>query len=77
MPRKVRILVPHCHHHIVQRGHNRKTVFLVNEDSQFYLDDIKECNAVPLARKQTGRHTLHSCGGLIVLMEPRCYCSGS
>jgi len=28
MPRKARVLVPHCPHHIVQRGHNRQVVFL-------------------------------------------------
>jgi len=38
MPRKARVLVPHCPHHIVQRGHNRQVVFLADEDYQFYLD---------------------------------------
>ena len=42
MPRKVRILVPNYPHHIVQRGHNRKVVFLADEDYQFYLENLKE-----------------------------------
>ena len=42
MPRKARILVPSCPHHIVQRGHNRKTVFVADEDYQFYLENLFE-----------------------------------
>ncbi|MDM3872260.1 transposase [Porticoccus sp. W117] len=42
MPRKARILVPNCPHHIVQRGHNRQAVFLSDEDYQFYLENLKE-----------------------------------
>jgi len=42
MPRKARILVPDYPHHIVQRGHNRKVVFLTDEDYQFYLENLKE-----------------------------------
>ncbi len=42
MPRKARILVPNYPHHIVQRGHNRKVVFLAGEDYQFYLENLKE-----------------------------------
>ena len=42
MPRKARILVPNYPHHIVQRGHNRKVVFLANEDYQFYLENLKD-----------------------------------
>lgn len=42
MPRKARILVPHYPHHIVQRGHNRKAVFVADEDYQFYLENLKE-----------------------------------
>ena len=42
MPRKARVLVPHCPHHIVQRGHNRQVVFLADEDYQFYLDNLAE-----------------------------------
>ena len=42
MPRKARILVPDCPHHIVQRGHNRQPVFLADEDYLFYLENLKE-----------------------------------
>jgi len=42
MPRKARVLVPNCPHHIVQRGHNRKAVFLSDEDYQYYLENLKE-----------------------------------
>jgi len=42
MPRKARVLVANCPHHIVQRGHNRKAVFLVDEDYRYYLGNLKE-----------------------------------
>jgi len=42
MPRKARILVPGCPHHIVQRGHNRQAVFLADDDYLFYLENLKE-----------------------------------
>ena len=42
MPRKSRLLVPNCPHHIVQRGHNRNTVFVADDDYQFYLDNLFE-----------------------------------
>lgn len=42
MPRKARVLVPNCPHHIVQRGHNRKAVFLADKDYQYYLENLKE-----------------------------------
>ncbi len=42
MPRKARVLVPNCPHHIVQRGHNRKAVFLADEDYQYYLANLTE-----------------------------------
>jgi putative transposase len=41
MPRKARILLSNDPHHIVQRGHNRKAVFLADEDYQFYLEILK------------------------------------
>ena len=43
MPRKARVLVAGCPHHIVQRAHNREVVFLVDEDCQFYLENLLEC----------------------------------
>lgn len=45
MPRKARLLVPNCPHHIVQRGHNRKVIFLADADYQFYLDNLLEFRA--------------------------------
>jgi putative transposase len=42
MPRKARLLLPNCPHHIVQRGHNRNTVFVADEDYQFYLENLFE-----------------------------------
>lgn len=42
MPRKARVLVPNCPHHVVQRGHNRKAVFLADQDYQYYLENLKE-----------------------------------
>jgi len=42
MPRKARVLVPNCPHHVVQRGRNRKAVFLADQDYQYYLDNLRE-----------------------------------
>ncbi len=42
MPGKARVLVSNYPHHIVQRGHNRKVVFLADEDYQFYLENLRE-----------------------------------
>ena len=42
MPRKARVLVPNFPHHIVQRGHNKKAVFLTDQDYQYYLENLKE-----------------------------------
>lgn len=42
MPRKARVLVPRYLHHIVQRGHNRKAVFVTDNDYLYYLSDLKE-----------------------------------
>ena len=42
MPRQARILLANTPHHIVQRGHNRETVFVEREDYHYYLDTLKE-----------------------------------
>jgi len=42
MPRKARILIPNCLDHIVQIGHNRKALFVSNEEKQYYLSNLKE-----------------------------------
>jgi REP-associated tyrosine transposase len=41
MPRKARVILPNTPHHIVQRGHNRKAVFVEGEDYQYYLENLK------------------------------------
>ncbi|MEN8232986.1 MAG: transposase, partial [Thermodesulfobacteriota bacterium] len=40
MPRPLRILLPHTPHHIVQRGHNRQSVFASDDDYKYYLDNL-------------------------------------
>lgn len=42
MPRKHRIAFPQVPHHIVQRGHNRQTVFIADGDRLAYLDTLRE-----------------------------------
>ncbi len=42
MPRRARILLANTPHHIVQRGHNRETVFVEKDDYIYYLDTLKE-----------------------------------
>jgi len=42
MPRKARVVVPNCPHHVVQRGHNRKVVFVEDRDYQYYLGSLRE-----------------------------------
>jgi putative transposase len=42
MPRKARVIIPDCPHHIVQRGHNRQVVFASDADYQYYLETLVE-----------------------------------
>jgi len=42
MPRMARVIVPNLPHHIVQRGHNRKAIFVDQHDYQYYLDTLLE-----------------------------------
>lgn len=42
MPRTARILLPHTPHHVVQRGHNRASVFAEAGDYRYYLDTLIE-----------------------------------
>ncbi len=42
MPRTARIVVPNVPHHIVQRGHNKQTVFVSDNDYQYYLENLFE-----------------------------------
>ena len=41
MPRKARIVLAKCPHHVVQRGHNRQRVFRRTSDYQRYLEDLQ------------------------------------
>lgn len=50
MPRKARVIVPCCPHHIVQRGHNRKAVFLCDEDYEYCLNSLIELKQVFLVK---------------------------
>lgn len=40
MPRPLRILLPNTPHHIVQRGHNRQTIFVEDDDYNYYRDNL-------------------------------------
>ena len=40
MPKSARILIPNTPHHVVQRGHNRQTVFVGNDDFDYYRENI-------------------------------------
>ena len=42
MPRTARIVLPYTPHHIVQRGHNRQTVFVTDDDYNYYLENLIE-----------------------------------
>ena len=42
MPRTARVIVPNCPHRVVQRGHNRRAVFIEQADYQYCLDTLGE-----------------------------------
>jgi putative transposase len=42
MPRTARITLPNYPHHIIQRGHNRQSVFAGDDDYHYYLDNLAE-----------------------------------
>jgi len=42
MPRRARLVIPNCPHHIIQRGHNRQVVFAKDDDYLYYLDNLRE-----------------------------------
>lgn len=46
MPRTARVIVPGMPHHVVQRGHNRKPVFVEDCDYQYYLDTLQEWKVI-------------------------------
>ena len=41
MPRTSRIVIADYPHHVIQRGHNRQTVFASDEDYQYYLENLR------------------------------------
>jgi putative transposase len=45
MPRRARIAVANFPHHIVQRGHNRRVVFVTDRDRLTYLETLREFRA--------------------------------
>ena len=40
MPRTARITLPNYPHHIIQRGHNRQSVFACEDDYRYYIDNL-------------------------------------
>ena len=42
MPRRQRVVIPHCPHHVTQRGNNRRDVFYSDDDRKLYLALLKE-----------------------------------
>ena len=42
MPRTSRIVIPGYPHHVIQRGHNRLSVFAGEDDYLYYLDNLAE-----------------------------------
>jgi len=42
MPRQGRLVLANTPHHIVQRGHNRQTIFVERQDYLYYLDTLQE-----------------------------------
>ena len=45
MPRKARIVLANCPHHVIQRGHNRADVFAKDGDYHYYLENLSEWKA--------------------------------
>ena len=63
MPRQARIVLANTPHHIVERGHNRETVFIEPQDSLYYLDTLKESlkiNLSPFSRKNKSVPFFHA-----------------
>jgi REP element-mobilizing transposase RayT len=42
MSRSARIILPHTPHHIVLRGHNRQTIFVSDDDYNYYRENLIE-----------------------------------
>jgi putative transposase len=46
MPRSSRIIIADCPHHIIQRGHNKQTIFAADQDYQYYLENLMEWKGI-------------------------------
>jgi len=46
MPRSSRIIIADCPHHIIQRGHNKQTVFAADQDYHYYLENLMEWKGI-------------------------------
>ena len=63
MPRTARVVLPEHPHHVIQREHNRTSVFLEPADFMFYLDTLAEwknalgCNRDPARLRSRRRAT--------------------
>jgi len=42
MPRKARIVIPGCPHHVIQRGNRRQRIFFGDGDRRYYLSLLKK-----------------------------------
>ena len=42
MPRLGRLIIANYPHHIIHRGHNRKPVFISDDDYRYYLTNLAE-----------------------------------
>lgn len=42
MPRRARLVLANCPHHVIQRGHNRQVVFAGDDDYHYYLHTLQE-----------------------------------
>jgi len=42
MPRVARIIIPNYPYHVLNRGNNKETIFLADEDFKFFLSQIKK-----------------------------------
>lgn len=40
MPRKRRLVLPNCPHHVLHRGHDGEVIFVGDDDYRYYLDNL-------------------------------------
>lgn len=45
MPRAARLVIPNYPHHVIQRGHNRESVFASARDYRYYLENLWQWKA--------------------------------